>query len=131
MIRRMLRLMPAAMLLWSITTPTQVHAYSVSLADGSQGPLVRWMTNSLSYYLHPSCSADLNAASCLNAVRASFDEWEDPTCSALNFTEVGFSNNLQLTAVGYSGNDKNEVAWIENSQWTCLLYTSPSPRDRG
>ena len=37
--------------------------------------------------------------------------------------ELGFSNNLQNTAIGYSSNDKNELAFIENSQWTYGTYT--------
>ena len=45
--------------------------------------------------------------------------------------EVGTSNHIQ---VFYPGEDLSsaptDVQAIATSLWTCLLYTSPSPRDR-
>ncbi|MFT7624257.1 MAG: hypothetical protein ACI9WU_003444, partial [Myxococcota bacterium] len=98
-------------------------AYSVSLTGGNTGNVVKWPTAKQTYYLHPSCSADLNNQACLNEVRASFQVWEDIGCSALDFTDQGFSNNLQLTAVNGGTNDKNEFGWIENNAWFYGTYT--------
>ncbi len=101
-------------------------AGSVSMTGGK---VVRWAKNPVSYKLHPACSADLNAAACLDEVRKSFNAWVGPSCSALKFTDAGMSSNLKLTSVGFNDNGSNEFAWIENSVWTYGKYvlgvTSP------
>ncbi len=97
-------------------------AYSVTLTGGDTGAIVRWNKKSLAYHLHPSCSSDLQTAACLDAVRASFAAWK-ANCADVSFVEQGFSQNLQLTSIGYGDNGKNEIAWIEGSQWTYGKYT--------
>jgi MYXO-CTERM domain-containing protein len=97
--------------------------YAIGLTDDSTGQIIRWMTDSVTYHLHPSCSADLNKNTCLNALRDSFDEWETPACGAIKFVEGNTSSNLKLTAVGWDANGKNELAFIENSAWTFGSYT--------
>lgn len=104
-----------------ISTPA--WSYAVGLTNGNSGEVIRWMTNTVTYYLHPSCSADLNSGTCLNALRDSFDEWEGHGCSALDFVESGTSSNLKLTAVGWDSNGKNELAFIENNAWQYGQYT--------
>ena len=106
-----------------VCVSTPAWSYAVGLTSGNSGEVIRWMTNTVSYYLHPSCSADLNPGTCLNELRASFDEWEGHSCSALNFVEAGSSSNLKLTAVGWDSNGKNELAFIENSAWQYGQYT--------
>ncbi len=81
-----------------LCTAPSAFAYSVSLSNGDSGSIVRWMTSSVDYHLHPDCSADLNTTVCLNEVRASFQQWESPSCTAINFQEAGYSSNLALTA---------------------------------
>ena len=74
-------------------------AGSVSMTGGK---VVRWAKNPVSYKLHPACSTDLNAATCLNEVRNSFAAWVGPSCSVLKFTDAGFSSNLKRTSVGFN-----------------------------
>ena len=113
---------------WLLFAP-RAAAFSVSLTGGGSGQVVRWPTSALTYSLHPACSADLPAAACLDEVRASFAAWTGQACSAIQFTEGAPSSNLKLTSVGYDTNGINELAWIENSQWTYGTYvlgvTSP------
>ncbi len=101
----------------------QAHAFSVSMYNGNSGPILKWPTTNLTYYLHPDCSTDLNTAVCLDEARASFQAWTTFDCTGATFTELGFSNNKQLTAVNGGTNGQNEVAWIENSQWFYGTYT--------
>ena len=117
------RLTASLLGLWLVCVTSPAWPYAVGLTDGDTGQVVRWMTNSVGYYLHPSCSADLNTNTCLNALRDSFDEWEGHACGALTFTELGSSSNLQLTAVGWDSNGKNELAFIEGSAWQYGTYT--------
>ena len=44
-----------------------------------------------------------------------------------SLTETGSLPNLFLVADGMGGHKAGDMA----SRYTCLLYTSPSPRDRG
>lgn len=104
-------------------------ASSVNMTKGNSGEIIRWKTSTVSYRLHPACSADLNTSACLAEVRKSFKAWEPPTCSNLKFSEGSVSYNLKLTAVGYNTNGSNEFAWIENNAWQSGKYvlgvTSP------
>jgi len=106
-----------------VLAPVAAQAYSVGLAQETTGGVIKWQTGNLSFYLHPDCSTDLNATACLNEVRASFAQWSNVSCTSINFTDKGFSNNKALTAVNGGTNDKNEVAWIENNAWFYGTYT--------
>ena len=107
-----------------VTLPAApAQAFSVSLYGGNTGPVVRWPTTNLTYYLHPDCSTDLPTNACLDEVRASFQAWAEFDCTAATFTEMGFSDNKALTSVNGGTNGKNEFAWIENSQWFYGSYT--------
>ena len=112
-----------------LMVPLQAYGASVSMTKGNTGAIVKWSKTPVSFQLHPACSADLNANTCLNEVRKSFKAWEPPTCSNLKFTEGPASYNLKLTAVGGNTNGKNEFAWIETNAWIYGTYvlgvTSP------
>ncbi len=89
-------------------------AFSISMTSGN---VVRWNKKKINFALHPQCSADLSTTACHNALRDSFKAWEGQPCADLQFVEQAMSNNLKLTAVGYSTNGINELAFIENNQW--------------
>ena len=101
-------------------TAGSAAAFSVTLSSGN---VVRWNKKKLTYSLHPQCSADLPANVCHQALRDSFKAWEGQPCADLEFVEQAMSNNLKLTAVGYSTNGINELAFIENNQWQYGSYT--------
>lgn len=130
MLRSLARAAMAAAAAWMLVAaaPTTARAYSISLTGGNTGQIVRWKQASVSYYLHPDCSADLNTTVCLDELRKSFAAW-NTSCSKLQFVDKGFSTSKQLVPVGYSTNGKNELAFIENSVWTfgdfVLGVTSP------
>jgi hypothetical protein len=106
-----------------LVSPHRAAGYSVQLYGKSSGALLRWDKKDLGYYVHPSCSADLPNQTCLAEVDGSFQAWVGPACSGISFGKLGTSSNLKLTAIGYGSNDKSEIAWIENSQWTAGKYT--------
>lgn len=118
---KLLSLGVAVLLLGGSSSPAL--AYSVSLAGGTTGDIVKWPTDNLTYYLHQSCSADLPSSACLDELRASFAAWSSVGCTGITFQELGLSSGLKLTAIGYSTNDMNELAFIENSQWPYGTYT--------
>ena len=101
-------------------TAGSAAAFSVTLSSGN---VVRWNKKKLTYSLHPQCSADLPVNVCHQALRDSFKAWEGQPCADLEFVEQAMSNNLKLTAVGYSTNGINELAFIENNQWQYGAYT--------
>lgn len=108
-------------LLLSASAP-DARAFSVGLAGGTNGQVIRWMSSTVGYYLHPACSADLATATCSAALRDSFAEWMGPACTSANFVDQGTSNTTNLTPVGDT-NGKNELAFIETSQWYFGSYT--------
>ncbi len=122
------RLLLAALLL-TMMWPATALPYAVSLTGQSTGEVVRWFKSNVPYHLHPSCSTDLPASTCLSECKASFESWLGKSCSTLKMSYAGQSTNLKLVAVGYNANGKNEVAWIENSAWQYGKYvlgvTSP------
>ena len=107
--------------LTSLLVSGTVWAYSVGLTGSQQ--VIRWNQTNLTYYTHPACSDDMPQQQCMNAVHASFQAWLGPACANVTFQHLGDSNNLKLTAIGYNGNDKNEIAFIENNQWSFGTYT--------
>lgn len=112
----------AALSLLLLLAPN-ASAYSISMTEGNLGAqIVRWHTSNIPYYLHPNGSADVVDGSDLNDVRAGWQQWNGVSCSALNFTEAGMSSSLNVMSVGGPPNDKNDVVWVEGSQWSYGAY---------
>jgi len=104
-------------LLCVLVAPSVASAYSVTLTGGSSGEVTRWHKPNLTYYLHPVGSADVVDGSDLQAVKAGWQQWNTISCSELNVTYAGDSNNLNIMSVGGPSNGKNEIAWIETNKW--------------
>ena len=121
----LLSVLSCAALAW----PALGHAFAVSLAKQTTGAVVYWPSPKMGFWLHPACSADLPTPQCLDEVRKSFQTWAASTCTAATFADLGYSDSLKLTAIGYNTDGKNQVAWIENSAWVMGKYvlgvTSP------
>ena len=115
----------ACCVLW----PAACFAFGVSLAKGATGAVVRWKTPAMTFWLHPACSADLPVPVCLDEVRKSFTTWSNFACTSATFQELGLSDSLKLTPLGYNTDGKNQVAWVESSAWDMGKYvlgvTSP------
>ncbi len=92
-------------------------AYAVSLVNGTSGPMLRWGTRNLSYYLHPACSEDIETEACLAALEDSFAQWTGHACSDISFTNLGMSDNTSTTVTPGTTNGKNELVFIEDSRW--------------
>ncbi len=92
-------------------------AASIGLTNGNSGQVIRWHQTTVGYLLNSACSPDISQGACLDALRDSFGMWESP-CSALNLVEQGTTSNKKIMSVGYSSNGSNEVAFIEDQQWS-------------
>jgi len=110
--------------------PAAAHAFAISLTNQSSGKLVRWFTKTIGYYLHASGSADLNPEDANNQLRQGFKLWMAVPQSAVTFTDLGYTTSKKVIPLGYNGNNKNEVVFIEDSSWNAGKYvlgvTSPS-----
>ena len=65
-------------------------------------------------------------------------EWSDNNGTAVLRTDTGLARllveSLKPTVAGITQNKAAELLKVEGAKgefWDCLLYTSPSPRDRG
>ena len=116
----------AAVALAVLSQASLAFAFSVGQ---SQGNVIRWKKLNVSYYLHPDGSADIGGTADLDMVRKGFQSWQSVPCTAITFSEAGFSSSKALTPLGYGTNGKNEVAWIEDANWKFGTYvlgvTSP------
>ena len=95
--------------------PSFALAGSIQLQGGEP---VRWKKTSISYYVHQAGSADISNGSDLSAVHAGWDSWQAMPCGFLTFEDKGLISEKKIMVVGYGTNGKNEVAFIEDNQWT-------------
>jgi hypothetical protein len=105
------RWLPALVLL----LPTVTLAGSIQLQGNEP---VRWKKTSISYYVNQDGSDNISNGSDISAVHAGWDAWEAMPCGFLTFEDKGLINDKKITVVGYGTNGKNEIAFIENNQWT-------------
>ncbi len=134
-------------------------AFAVSTTNVSSKTIVKWFSNSVTYYLHPLCSGDLNVNNCKDQLRAGYQAWMATPCTALKFIE-GYhcntaqgkcqfdkgvtcskdadcpaANNLGVMPMGYNTNNRNEIVFIETSAWKFGQYvlgvTSPVTYNNG
>jgi len=108
-------------------SPEAVYAYSISLTPYNN--VVRWNTPNLTYYLDPNGAPDINDGSDVDALKASFANWQNINCSALTFQFLGNTSNKSVLPISGKTNNKNEVVFINNSAWDMGKYvlgvTSP------
>ena len=77
--------------------------------------------------------AGATQVSLAQATEADTSYWQKKTELGANFNQASFSDNWQggaVNAYGVSGFFNAKSDYQRGLQtWTCLLYTSPSPRD--
>lgn len=126
--------------------------YAVATVSPTSKTVSRWFSNNVTYYLHPTCSPDLENKKCKDQLRAGFQAWMKPTCTALKFTEGYHCNTAQgkclfdsakcssdadcpsamsakVIPMGYNSNSRNELVFVETNAWKFGQYvlgvTSP------
>ena len=77
------------------------------------------------YYLH----GDNSLSNSLNLLGFSEDDITDVFLTHLHFDHCGGSVKWNKDRTGFEMAFKNAKYWSNNDHWSCLLYTSPSPRD--
>ncbi len=139
--------------------PAQVWAFAIATTTPTSKTIQRWFSNNVMFYMHPACSPDVKNDVCKDQLRAGWKGWMAQTCTALKFTE-GYhcntaqgkclfdknvickadadcpaANNLNVAPMGYNTNSRNELVWIETSNWKFGQYvlgvTSPVTYNNG
>jgi hypothetical protein len=105
-----------------LLVPASAYSFSIGKVKNGTGAIVRWHVSTVTYHLHPAGSADIVDGSDLNAVRAGFQQWNDVSCSSLNFVEGNAASNSYNMSVGAQPNDLNEISWAEGSEWQLGSY---------
>ena len=111
----------------SLLAPSVGRAYSIQ-----QTPLnytVKWSKLPIGYYVSSLGSDDVPGTSDTDAILASYADWEAIDCSKLAFEQLGTTSVTDVIATGASPNEKNELIFMEDSNWSfgewVLGVTSP------
>lgn len=92
-------------------------AYAFSISLSPWGKIVRWAKSALTYYLDPNGAPGISDNSDISAVKSSFQDWQNVTCSSLTFQYLGETTNKNVLPISGVSNNKNELVWITNSAW--------------
>lgn len=98
-------------LILSLLATTAAHGFVRSTVPNTSTEL-NWVTNCIGYYLNAEGSDDLDFDDVEDEVQRSFEQWELPSCSDVNFTYLGVTN---ATGAGYfqGQSNRNIVVWRE------------------
>lgn len=139
------RLAAVVMTLLSALVAAPAWPYAVATVSPTSDTVRRWFSNSVTYYLHPTCSPDVANQKCKDQLRAGFQNWMKASCTAMKFTEGYHCNtaqgkclmdnvkcssdadcpsahNLQVTPMGYNTNKRNELVFVESNAWKFGTY---------
>lgn len=99
-------------------------AYSILMTGDDQ--IVRWGVDTIHYYLDADGTKDVDVkdGSDIAAVEESFRDWQDVSCSRLRFVRMGETTDSGILPVTGKANGRNELMWIEDSQWKFGKYPS-------
>jgi hypothetical protein len=88
-------------------------AYVRSRTDRTQSPLV-WTRRCIPFHIHEAGSDNLALGVVVNAIKGSFEAWQIPECSGVEFHYQGLTNDPR---VGYliDGDNINNVVWRETA----------------
>ncbi|MFZ4577152.1 MAG: hypothetical protein ACOYOB_02060 [Myxococcota bacterium] len=139
-----------ALLTLALCWPAQAQAFSVSVPTPTTKTFVKWYTNKVMYYLHPSGTPDIGAAASLDELRLGWKGWMDINCTGLQFIEGYHCNtaqgkclydksggvavscskdadcpsalNVKVVPIGYNPNNRNELVFVENADWQFGKY---------
>ena len=116
-----MKLHPGVLMVWtgllSLSLAAPALAYERS-RDLKTLACLWWQSRTLQYYANEGCSKDVPLASCLAAVDASGQTWNQQSCTDLLFV---FKGSTPRTDVGFDqsnwSNNINLMIWQENT-WT-------------
>ncbi len=106
----------ALALLLPLLVAAQAHAYSrsyVPTASGD-GPCLFWRVRRIPFTLNQMGSASAGRSS-LDAARASFQVWNEPSCSDLEFVEEPLTDSIEVGFDPEARDNTNLVVWREVS----------------
>ncbi len=120
------RLSPVALtLLLALSFSPRAHAYSIATQGGKE---VKWSIFDIGYYLDSNGWSGISNGSDLQAITASFNDWQAVSCSKLKFHKLGNTTVSDVLPTGAQPNGKNELIWKEG-YWpfgsSVLGVTSP------
>ncbi|HIA03770.1 MAG TPA: matrixin family metalloprotease [Myxococcales bacterium] len=86
------------------------------------GYIQRWKKLPITYYVNPAGSDNISDNSDILSIEKAFSEWVKIGCSKLDFEKLGNTNTTVVTGIGADSNGKNEIIWVESSQWKLGKY---------
>jgi hypothetical protein len=107
----LLGILPLAAILLAVWP---IRAYQLQKTVG--GDIVRWKESCFYYTLHEEGSEDVDMTDVKEAIRASFDAWENADCTYFYFEET--EKNATCSEIGFSqdSGNMNLLVWRE-SDW--------------
>ena len=135
-----------AALLVALLAPSTCLAFAVTTINQNSKTIKRWKKNNITYYMHPAGSADLSPKAALDAIRASFKDWNATGCTSLSFSEGYHCNtalgkclfnsgqkcksdidctaakNTAVLPIAGKYNKRSELVWVENAAWKHGTY---------
>ncbi len=93
--------------------PGKSPAYALRYASG--GDLVKWKESCFKYSVHEKGAPNVDFENLSQAIRLSFDAWEDADCSYFYFEETENASCTDIAFQEYAGNN-NLIVFID-SEW--------------
>jgi hypothetical protein len=90
-----------------------VHAFTTQTAES--GDIVRWKESCFYYTIHEEGSADVPMDDLRAAIRASFDTWEDVSCSYFYFEETEEDATCSPIGFDLKKSNMNLLVWREDN----------------
>ncbi len=116
--------------IFGLTLPLTVHAFEIKTTD--DGLPIHWEQDEVSYYMHARGGDDISLDEAENAVRASFDQWNDHEGVELRFNYAGITQEAEY---GFHRDRENinsivweEEAWPFDSSALAVTLTTFSTR---
>ena len=94
-------------------------AFSISTFGGKE---VKWAISDVGYHVDSDGWSGIGNGKDKQAIDASFDDWENVSCSFLQFHKVGDTTVSSVIPTGSEPNGKNELIWKEG-YWPFSSYT--------
>ena len=87
--------------------------------EAGEAPLaIFWPSSCVIYHIHEAGSQDTNLQRTFDAITASFDRWNAPTCSYMSFEMGGFTDEDRVGYNPYTGSEGNaNVLMFRDEVW--------------
>ena len=85
--------------------------------------IVKWHKTTLTYFLNPVGSDDIQDGSDIAVIHAAFQDWTQLPCNTLTVSHAGATTANATTLTGAPMNQQNDITWVEDDSWTLSSLT--------